>query len=78
MADDPMAAILLIGMGIDSLSMSAGSLGRIKWVVRTFSRTAARRLLQDALLLEEAHQIRLLLTNALDQNGLGGLVRAGM
>lgn len=78
MADDPMAAILLIGMGIDSLSMSAGSLGRIKWVVRTFSRVAARRLLQDALLLEEAHQIRLLLTNALDQNGLGGLVRAGM
>ena len=34
MADDPAAVLLLMGMGVDSLSMSTGSIGRIKWVIR--------------------------------------------
>ncbi len=70
-------AILLLGMGIHDLSMSASDLPRIKSVIRTFSRTQAQSLLNEVLEMERAVQIRELLTGVLNQAGLGGLVRAG-
>ena len=77
MAGDPAAAILLLGMGIDSLSMSVASLPRIKWVIRSFTSAQARELLDQALEMEDAASIRSLANNALENAGLGGLVRAG-
>jgi phosphotransferase system enzyme I (PtsP) len=77
MAGDPAAAILLLGMGFDSLSMSVGSLPRVKWVIRSFRQDTARELVKQALSLENAASIRALLNSALEQAGLGGLVRAG-
>jgi phosphotransferase system enzyme I (PtsP) len=76
-AGDPAMAILLLGMGIHSLSMSASDLPRIKSVIRAFSRKQAQSLLNDALQLEKAGAIRELLFGALRQAGLGGLIRAG-
>ena len=77
MADDPAAVLLLMGMGVDSLSMSTGSISRIKWVVRSFTGQRTRELLARALELEDALEIRRMLTDALVEQGLGGLVRAG-
>lgn len=77
MASDPMAAILLLAMGFDALSMSATSLLRIKWVIRTFSFAQAQALLEEALLLENASAIRQLIAHAMEKVGLGGLIRAG-
>jgi phosphotransferase system enzyme I (PtsP) len=77
MAGDPAAAILLLGMGVDSLSMSAANLPRVKWVIRTFTRRKARMLLKEALTFEYAHLVRHFLNAALEDAGLGGLVRAG-
>lgn len=77
MASDPAAVILLIGMGIDSLSVSVGAIARVKWVVRSFARERAGNLLRQVLSLDEPAAIRGLLNNALEQAGLGGLVRAG-
>ncbi len=77
MAGDPAAAILLLGMGIDNLSMSAANLPRVKWVIRTFSQRKAQMLLKEALTFEYAHLIRNFLNAALEDAGLGGLVRAG-
>ncbi|MHB9022518.1 MAG: phosphoenolpyruvate--protein phosphotransferase, partial [Halothiobacillus sp.] len=77
LAGDPMGAILLLGMGIDVLSMSAGSLPRIKWVIRSFTHSDARTLLAAALNCRRPGDIRQLLYQALDERGLGGLVRAG-
>ncbi len=77
MAGDPAAAILLLGMGIDSLSMSVGSLPRVKWAIRSFSSTQARQLLEEALALDDAASIRRLAHDTLERVGLGGLVRAG-
>jgi phosphotransferase system enzyme I (PtsP) len=76
-AGDPAMAILLLGMGIDSLSLSAGDLLRIKSVIRTFSRAQAQTLLNEVLQIEKAAEIRKLLSGVLVQAGLGGLVRAG-
>ena len=77
LAGDPAAAVVLLGLGVDSLSMSVGSLPRVKWVLRTFSRARARELTEQVLKMEKEVAIRTLLNNALEQAGLGGLVRAG-
>ncbi|MCU7918944.1 MAG: phosphoenolpyruvate--protein phosphotransferase [Candidatus Thiodiazotropha sp. (ex Epidulcina cf. delphinae)] len=77
MAGNPAAAVLLLGMGVDSLSMNGGSLLRVKWVIRSVSRGRARALLQAALRCERVSEVKALLGNALEDMGLGGLMRAG-
>ena len=77
MGGDPAAAILLLGMGVQALSMSVSSLLRVKWVVRSFTRADARQLLERALKMEEPEEVREMLNGALEDAGLGGLVRAG-
>lgn len=77
MAGDPASALLLLGMGIDSLSMSVSSLPRVKWMIRNFSREQARQLLDDVMQMEDSRAIRAHLNQALDEAGLGGLIRAG-
>ena len=77
MAGDPAAALLLVGMGVDTLSISASSIPRIKWLVRTVEVSRARQLLAEAMTMEDPVAIREMLVAALDRYGLGGLVRAG-
>lgn len=77
MAGDPVAALLLLAMGIDSLSMSVSSLPRVKWVVRNVTRERARQILSEILLLEDAAGIRKYLNETFESAGMGGLVRAG-
>ncbi len=77
MAGSPLAVLVLLGLGVDSLSMSASSLARVKCVVRNVRRAEARELLDHVLTLETAMEIRHHLSSALVERGLGGLVRAG-
>jgi phosphotransferase system enzyme I (PtsP) len=77
MAGDPAAVLALMGLGVNSLSMSASNLPRVKWVIRSFTREESRDLLQQAWSLEEPRAIRELYNSVLEQGGLGGLVRAG-
>ena len=77
MAGDPAAALLLLGMGIKSLSMSAASLLRVKWAIRSFTTEAMRELLEEVWELEDAGAVRALMNRSLENAGLGGLVRAG-
>jgi phosphotransferase system enzyme I (PtsP) len=77
MAGDPMAALLLLGMGADSLSMASSSIARIKWVIRSFSRRRARALVKKVLQADNPQLIRREMGRALEKAGLGGLVRAG-
>jgi len=77
MAGDPAAAILLVGMGIHSLSMNVSSLARVKWVIRNITQDRAMEILSDVLMMEDVHSIRDYLNNTLENAGMGGLVRAG-
>ena len=77
MASDPLAVILLLAMGFDTLSMNSASLPRIKWVIRNTSIANARKILADVLELEHPAEIRLHLQKILEDEGLGGLIRAG-
>ena len=77
MAADPAAIILLIGMGVDTLSMSAFNLPKMKWVIRTITKKRANQLLDKALALDHESSIQELLMAELEQAGLGSLVRPG-
>ena len=77
MAGNPLAVPLLMGLGIHSLSMSAGSLLRVKWVVRSLTRTQAREVYSQARDCEDSDCVRRLLLQTLEDIGLAGLVRPG-
>ncbi|WP_332701301.1 phosphoenolpyruvate--protein phosphotransferase, partial [Devosia sp.] len=47
MAGDPSAAVLLMAMGFDSLSMNATNLPKVKWLLRQISLSKARELLSQ-------------------------------
>ncbi|MDQ2993388.1 MAG: PEP-utilizing enzyme [Pseudomonadota bacterium] len=77
LAGDPVAAPILMAMGFDALSMSAMRLPRIKWVLRTFAMSRSRKLLDEVLAMDDPIEIRCHMELALEEAGLGGLIRAG-
>ena len=77
MAGDPAAALLLLGMGVDSLSMSSASLLRVKWAVRSFTQARMQELLEEVQSFEDGVAVRVVLYRSLEEAGLGGLIRAG-
>ena len=77
MAGDPAAALALLGLGVNSLSMSVSNLPRVKWVIRSFNFAETQELVVKALELEDPRAIREMYNGVLEQGGLGGLVRAG-
>ena len=58
MASDPYAAVLLLAMGIDELSMSAPSIPRVKEKIRSVSLTKAKKLLDAVMELEDSEAIK--------------------
>jgi len=77
LAGDPLGVMALLGMGIDSLSMSVGSLLRAKKVIMSFSHAELVEMLKRALTMSDAFMIREMYAGKLDHRGLGGLIRAG-
>lgn len=75
MAGDPAAAILLIAMGYDVLSMNATNLPRVKSVIRNISLQQAQAWLGQALVLESADEVREYMEAALSSAGSSRLVR---
>ena len=58
LASDPVAVVLLIGMGVRRLSMSSARLPLIRWLVRSLTIESAQSLLRHALTLDNAGAIR--------------------
>lgn len=67
MAGDPASALMLAGMGVDSLSMSAGNLLRVKSAIRSFTHKQLRELVTQSLEMETADDIRTLFIEAIEQ-----------
>lgn len=76
MAGDPGAAILLMAMGFDVLSMNASTLLKVKSVIRCMTLKAARELLDQVLLLEDSQMIRSAVDMALYNAGVDRLLRS--
>jgi phosphotransferase system enzyme I (PtsP) len=77
LASDPVAVILLLAMGFDTLSMNARSLPRVKWVIRQFTMARAKVLLDEVIKLDDPKEVRMHMEAALEEAGLAGLIRAG-
>lgn len=58
LAGDPAGALLLMGMGFDTLSMNAPSLPRVRAAIRRVTHQAATQLVEETLLLESPTAIR--------------------
>lgn len=77
MAVDPMAAILLLAMGYDTLSMNINSIQKIKWVIRSLELSTSKNILSEVMQMHEPQQIKEHLRTVMENAGLGGLIRAG-
>jgi phosphotransferase system enzyme I (PtsP) len=77
LAGDPLGALLMLGLGVGALSMAPGSILRVKQVIRRFSAGSARELWERSLQEDSAQGVRAILTQALENEGLGGLIRPG-
>lgn len=66
MASDPYAAVILLGMGITELSMSAPSIPRVKEMIRSVTSTQAKELLADVMKMEHGVEIRAYLHKMLE------------
>jgi len=64
MAGDPTAIPILLGLGVDELSMVPSSIPRAKAIIRQWSISKARTLAQEALRLASASDVRTLVENA--------------
>ncbi|WP_407312959.1 phosphoenolpyruvate--protein phosphotransferase [Desulfosporosinus sp. SB140] len=59
MASQPLGALLLLGMGINELSMSIGSLPEIKSLIRRTVYSEAARLVQSALRMRTTQEVQM-------------------
>lgn len=74
MGSDPVAVVLLLGMGVRTLSMSAAKLPRIKALIRSLTCVQAEELLRQALLINNSKGIRSLVKAELTALGLSSLL----
>lgn len=75
MAGDPLSALLLIGLGYRTLSMSATSLLRVKAILREITVPQAEKLAEEALKLTDNNSVRDFLDSALDNPAIARLYR---
>ena len=74
MASDPRCALLLLGLGIDNLSVNTGSLATIKALIRRMRFTDVKQMANEILALENPQKTKEILENKLIEIGLGALV----
>ncbi|WP_341782272.1 phosphoenolpyruvate--protein phosphotransferase [Ectopseudomonas mendocina] len=74
MAGDPAAAVLLLAMGFDSLSMNATNLPKVKWLLRQITQSKAKELLSQVMTMDNPHLIYSTLHLALRNLGLGRVI----
>jgi phosphotransferase system enzyme I (PtsP) len=70
MANDPGCALLLAGMGFDGLSISATTIPRVKWAIRSVSAARMKTLAEQALQLHRPELVHRLLEQVLQDAGL--------
>lgn len=74
MAGDPVAAVLLMAMGFDSLSMNATNLPKVKWVLRQLTLEKAKQILDDVLTQDDPQVVRSIINLELSELGLKRII----
>jgi phosphotransferase system enzyme I (PtsP) len=73
LAGDPGAAILLMGMGYNSLSMNATNLPKVKYVLRTISKIESKNLLSQVIKLSSAEDVHQKVEEFMELKGISRL-----
>jgi multiphosphoryl transfer protein len=81
-ASDPIAAPLLVGLGVDELSVGAAQVGRVRGWVRDMDHGAVERTAREALSLSNAEEVERLVVQPGDadregRDGRGSVVAVG-
>jgi phosphotransferase system enzyme I (PtsP) len=76
MAGNPSAAVLLMAMGFDVLSMNSTSLLLVKHALSHFELSKANELLETALSMDNAYLIKNFIDDEMRKAGLGNIVRS--
>jgi len=74
MAGDPAAAVLLMAMGYDSLSMNATNLPKVKWMLRQVSHEKSCELLAQLMKIDNPQLVHSTLQLALKNQGLARMI----
>lgn len=77
MASDPLAIIVLLGLGFNSFSVNSLSLARVKWIICNFSFEKAKKIAEEVLAMDNPMIIRLHLEKTLHRAGLSNMIRTG-
>ena len=75
LAGDPAAAVLLLAMGFDAISVSPNRLLKVKSLIRFVDMPQARRILDAVLKLDHSQDIKEYLQRNLDQVGITPLFK---
>jgi phosphotransferase system enzyme I (PtsP) len=70
LAGDPLAAVLLLAMGYDVLSMNATSLPKVKKVLRNLRMSDAKEILKEVMEMDDVTETRARLEKVLSDRGL--------
>jgi phosphotransferase system enzyme I (PtsI) len=70
MAHEPVAAMLLVGLGIDGLSMAPGGIPELKQLIRQFSLADAQQVAREALEQTTGEDVRNLVRHAFSERGI--------
>ncbi len=76
MAGDPAAAVLLMAMGFDVLSMNANNLPKVKWILRNITLARAREILDEVMQYDNPQLIQSTLELLLKREGLSRIFAA--
>lgn len=75
LAGDPAAAMLLVAMGFDVLSMNATNLLKVKSVIRSITMAQSEALLADVMLLPDTESVNRCIENVFEKFGLTRLLK---
>lgn len=78
MAADPLAALILVGMGYQELSINMSCLARVKRAISRFEQAEMKEMVDTLLTFETEAKVKDYMFKIMEQRGLGGLVRAGI
>ncbi|MDO4287933.1 MAG: phosphoenolpyruvate--protein phosphotransferase [Eubacterium sp.] len=70
MAGDPLATLILLGLGLDEFSMSASSIPQVKKIIRSVSYEDAKAIADAALHLETGEEVKAMVQEKIAELGL--------
>lgn len=77
LAGDPMGALLLIGLGYQTLSMNTSNVARTKYLIRQSSLSDLQDLANNALVQPYGSDIYSMMLSYFEQREFTGFIRAG-